>query len=438
MSQSLKLLLTPYRGSRDFYPNDFRFREYMFDKIRNTVKQFGYEEYDAPLIEPVELYLAKSGEEIVSDQTYSFVDRGGRQVAIRPEMTPSVSRMVAAKRQQLVYPLRWFSIPNLWRYERPQRGRFREHWQLNVDLFGIDNLNAEIEIISVADGVIRAFGADQSMYEIRINHRELLNQTLLKYLGLNLEQSFKISHLIDKKAKLGITDFVRQVDLILNSKQKVHSVTEKLIAVLDAKTINDLPDELKSTQSVKELSQLFNSLNQIGINNISFDMSVVRGFDYYTGIVFEIFDLNTENNRSMMGGGRYDGLVGLFGVPPLPTVGFGLGDATLANFIELHGLKPDFKNITDVYVAVIGGNLIAAYQLAKSLRDYNLNVEVDLSGNKLSHQLKTASKKGLRFVVIVGEKETASKIFTFRDLLLSKEYSYSLKQITENLLNQNG
>jgi histidyl-tRNA synthetase len=410
----------------------------MFDKIRNTVKQFGYEEYDAPLIEPVELYLAKSGEEIVSDQTYSFVDRGGRQVAIRPEMTPSVSRMVAAKRQQLVYPLRWFSIPNLWRYERPQRGRFREHWQLNVDLFGIDNLNAEIEIISVADGVIRAFGADQSMYEIRINHRELLNQTLLKYLGLNLEQSFKISHLIDKKAKLGITDFVRQVDLILNSKQKVHSVTEKLIAVLDAKTINDLPDELKSTQSVKELSQLFNSLNQIGINNISFDMSVVRGFDYYTGIVFEIFDLNTENNRSMMGGGRYDGLVGLFGVPPLPTVGFGLGDATLANFIELHGLKPDFKNITDVYVAVIGGNLIAAYQLAKSLRDYNLNVEVDLSGNKLSHQLKTASKKGLRFVVIVGEKETASKIFTFRDLLLSKEYSYSLKQITENLLNQNG
>src|SRR5438309_11103942 len=151
----------PYKGARDFYPDDKRLQKYIFGKLRESVEKFGYEEYDAPVLEPLELYLAKTGEEIVNEQTYTFEDRGGRKVAIRPEMTPTVSRMVAAKRQELAYPLRWYSIPNLWRYERPQRGRLREHWQLNVDLFGLPGIEAEHEIINVVDTIFQSFGATQ-------------------------------------------------------------------------------------------------------------------------------------------------------------------------------------------------------------------------------------------------------------------------------------
>src|SRR3954467_2964175 len=174
----MALSTQPYKGARDFYPEDKRVQKYMFDVLRRTVEKFGYEECHPPILEPLELYLAKTGEEIVNEQTYTFEDRGGRKVVIRPEMTPSVSRMVAARRQELAYPLRWYSIPNLWRYERPQRGRLREHWQLNADIFGIDNLSAEQEIIQIADGILKIFGAKPDSYVIRINSRQLVDQFL--------------------------------------------------------------------------------------------------------------------------------------------------------------------------------------------------------------------------------------------------------------------
>src|SRR5215469_12416414 len=181
----MALTTQPYKGARDFYPEDKRIQKYMFSVIRRSVERYGYEEYDAPVLEPLELYLAKTGEEIVNEQTYAFEDRGGRRVAIRPEMTPTVSRMVAARRQELAYPLRWYSIPNLWRYERPQRGRLREHWQLNVDIFGVAGIAAEAEIIDMVDATFKAFGATSDMYEIRLNHRGLVDYLLGTYLKLN-------------------------------------------------------------------------------------------------------------------------------------------------------------------------------------------------------------------------------------------------------------
>src|ERR1700685_3894259 len=177
----MKLSTQPYKGARDFYPEDERVQKYMFEKIRQVVELFGYEEYNAPILEPLEIYLAKTGEEIVNEQTYVFEDRGGRKVVIRPEMTPTVSRMVAARRQELAYPLRWYSIPNLWRYERPQKGRLREHWQLNVDVFGIEDLTAEHEIITVADHIMRGFGAKRDMYAIKLNSRKLTDSFLREY-----------------------------------------------------------------------------------------------------------------------------------------------------------------------------------------------------------------------------------------------------------------
>src|SRR6185437_1349195 len=193
----MALSTKPYKGARDFYPPDKRLQKYMFSTLREVVERFGYEEYDAPILEPLEIYLAKTGEEIVNEQTYTFEDRGGRKVVIRPEMTPTVSRMVAARRQQLGYPLRWYSIPNLWRYERPQRGRLREHYQLNVDLFGVANLEAEHEIIQVADALMHAYGATREMYVIKLNSRKLMDYILLEHLQLSEVQAYMLAKLID-------------------------------------------------------------------------------------------------------------------------------------------------------------------------------------------------------------------------------------------------
>ncbi len=425
----MNLPTQPYKGARDFYPDDKRQQNYIFNVLKSTVRSYGYEEYDAPMLESIDLYLAKSGKEIISDQTYNFVDRGGRAVAIRPEMTPSVSRMVAARRQQLAYPLRWFSLPNLWRYERPQRGRYREHWQLNVDLFGAGGINADLEIIVLASALLKAFKANDSMFKIKINHRKLLNIALLDYLKLEKKQSDLIIKLIDRRSKIEASEFMDQLDLILDTSQKQDLVSEKLLELLDINDINNLPDFLKSQNETTELNELFNKLHDEGVTNFEFDISTVRGFDYYTSIVFEVLDNDPENNRSMMGGGRYDGLVGLFGVDPVDTIGFGLGDATLSNFLIGHNLMPPIKNDIDIYLAVIGNQHAASRSIAASLRKAGLNVAVNLDDKRIGDQIKTADKKGINYVLILGEKEFASKKFTLRNLRTSEEQVLSIENI---------
>src|SRR5579859_3012729 len=320
----MALSTQPYKGARDFYPEDKRLQKYMFGVMRRIAEQFGYEEYDAPILEPLELYLAKTGEEIVNEQTYTFADRGGRQVAIRPEMTPTVSRMVAGKRQELAYPLRWYSIPNLWRYERPQRGRLREHWQLNVDIFGVNGILAEAEIIQVADGILKGVGATHEMYTIHVNNRKLMDFIFHDYLKLDGVQTHTISKLIDRMHKMPHEAFVAEVDAVFTPSQREAGASNKLLGLLKTKTIEHLPEIIRLSTPAMELQELLRVLKEARITTAVFDLSVMRGFDYYTGIVFEIFDENPENNRSMLGGGRYDGLVALFGVEPVPTVGFGL------------------------------------------------------------------------------------------------------------------
>ncbi len=425
----MKLSTQPYKGARDFYPDKQAERDYMFNTMRECVRRFGYEEYDAPLIEPIEIYQAKSGSEIVSEQTYSFTDRGGREVAIRPEMTPTVSRMVAAQRQQLAYPLRWFSIPNLWRYERPQRGRFREHWQLNVDLFGVASINAELELMLIADSIFKAFKADHTMYAYRINHRQLLDEMFETLLGLSKEQALSMAHLIDRRAKMDHSLFLDKVDEILTSKQREGAVVETLLTLLDIKTIDQLPPQLKDSSAARELSDLLKACKKSGILNVTFDISLVRGFDYYSGIVFELYDNNPENNRSMLGGGRYDGLVGLFGVEPLPTVGFGLGDATMTNFLEQHHLMPEFKSAVDIYIAPLNETVETATEVANQLRIKGLNVAVDYSGRKLGDQIKAAQKKTIQFVLIIGAREAEAKLYTLKNLESSAEEQCTIEQL---------
>lgn len=427
----MALSTQPYKGARDFYPEDKRIQNYLFSKLRQTVGRFGYEEYDAPILESIEMYRAKSGEEIVNEQTYTFTDRGGREVVIRPEMTPTVSRMVAGKRQELGYPLRWYSIPNLWRYERPQRGRLREHWQLNVDMFGVASVDAELEMITLVDAIYKNYGATPEMYVIQLNSRQLINYVLDDFLGLDTEQAHTVGKLIDRMHKMPRQEFVDAVNGVLNAEQSVNQTVEKLLSVLDSTSLNELSEELKQQPAVQELAGVITQLHTAGINNVQYDPTLMRGFDYYTGIVFEVSDTHPDNNRSMMGGGRYDGLVGLFGVDPVPTVGFGLGDATLANFLELHKLLPALQPETNLWVALIGDVSEQAAPLFARLRSAGLNIAVDISGRKLGDQFKTASKKGLRYCVVIGQSELDSQQYVVKDLQDGGEETYSEQELID-------
>ena len=369
-----KLSLAPYKGTRDFYPEDFALREYIFSKWRQVCESFGYEQYDASVIEPLELYTSKTSEEIVREQTFSFADRGGREVTLRPEMTPTVSRMVAARRQELGYPLRLFSIPNCFRYERMQRGRTREFWQLNLDLFGVENIEAEVEILTACYKLVTVFGASEDMFEIRINSRKLMNQ-IIESAGPK-KMAADVVRLIDGYDKMPKDDF----------ELKLKDLVEKPEVVLDFLAGGTTNDEIET---------LLKRAKAMGIGNVRFVPTIARGFDYYTDIVFEVFDLDPENNRAMFGGGRYDGLVGMFGVEPLPTIGVGIGDVTLMNFLESHGLLPKLTTKNDIYLMIENeSDFESAQNYANKLRAEGKNVALDFSGRKIDKQFKSAKKLG--------------------------------------------
>jgi histidyl-tRNA synthetase len=425
----MTLSTQPYKGARDFYPEDKRLQKYMFNLMRRVSEEYGYEEYDAPVLEPVELYLAKTGEEIVNEQTYVFDDRGGRKVVVRPEMTPTVSRMVAAKRQELAYPVRWYSIPNLWRYERPQRGRLREHWQLNVDIFGVDSHLAEAEVIQVADGILKAAGATHDMYSIKLNSRKLMDFIMHDYLQLDGVQSHTIAKLIDRMHKMPHDAFAAEVDAVFTPTQREAGASNKLLGLLRIKQLEHLPEMIRQHSSALELKELMHVLKEAKVTNAAFDLTVMRGFDYYTGIVFEIFDEDPENNRSMLGGGRYDGLVGLFGVEPVPTVGFGFGDVTFENFLRGHDLMPPLRVETDLYVVLIGNVFADAQRVIAHLREMGANVAVDITGRAAEKQIKTAVKKGIHYALFIGERDLKEEQFEIKNLLTGVAEKHSLERI---------
>lgn len=325
----MALSTQPYKGARDFYPEDKRLQNYLFQTMRHVAHRYGYEEYDAPILEPTDLYLAKGNQEIIEEQTYTFTDRGDRSVTIRTEMTPTVSRMVAGRRQELGYPLRWFSIPNLWRYERTQRGRLREFWQLNIDIFGVEGVAADHEVIALSADLLKAYGATPHMYTIQINSRRLMNYLFFDYCQLDEVQAQMLGRLIDRMHKIPREEFLVQLGAIITPSQRETGLLEKIDSLLQVKKLADLPTDVQMQPCFTELEQLFALLEASNVTNANFDITIMRGFDYYTGIVFEVMDTDPANNRAMLGGGRYDGLVAQFGVEPVPTVGFGMGDVAL-------------------------------------------------------------------------------------------------------------
>lgn len=421
----------PYKGTRDYYPEDKRIQNYIFYVWRKVSESFGYEEYSAPILEPLDIYTAKSGQELANEQTYSFVDRGGRTVAIRPEMTPTISRMVAARRQELAYPARLYSIANFMRYERPQRGREREFWQLNVDIFGSDGAIAEAEIITMADKIMKEFGAKTSDYIIKINNRKLINFMMAQYLNLDAAQAQAMIKLLDRKNKIDERDFILQASEIFGDDSDVG--LEKVKLLIKANSMADLPKEITESSSVQEIRELFTLLERFDVDNITFDITLMRGLDYYTGTVFEVYDTNPENARALFGGGRYDGLVNLFGADPISAVGMAPGGTTTEDFLVTHNLLPKLDSTTDLYVATQGDVFKEASRLVSDLRYNGLNVEQDFSKRKLDRQIKTAAKKSIPYVIFVGEEEVASGIYPIKDISSGEEKKLNINEIVDLL-----
>lgn len=421
----------PYKGTRDYYPEDKRVQNYIFDTWKKVVESFGYEEYGAPMLENLEIYAAKSGQELVNEQTYVFTDRGGRTVAIRPEMTPTISRMVAARRQEMAYPARLFSIANFMRYERPQRGREREFWQLNVDLFGVDDIAADTEIITIADTILKAFGAKSGDYIIRVNNRKFIHYMMAEYLGLDSVGALQMTKLFDRRSKITEQDFDEQALAILGESQA--DDIEKIKQIIDAKDITSLPEELQHVSALDEIRQVFDGLRGAGVDGAVFDATLMRGLDYYTGTVFEAFDTHPDNNRSLFGGGRYDGLVGLFGAEPISAVGMAPGNTMIEHFLDVHGLLPENKSKTDVYIVVIGDALNDAKRVAYDLRQADINVEVDITDRKLDKQIKTAVKKSIPYLLFVGAQDAEKGEYSLKNVSDETEETLSPQQIIEKL-----
>lgn len=386
-----KLSTEAYKGTRDFYPEDMAVQRYIFDTWAKAAESFGFARYDASILEPAELYRSKTSEEIVNEQTYTFIDRGDREVTLRPEMTPTVARMVAGKRRDLQFPLRWYSIPNLFRYERPQRGRLREHWQLNCDMFGTSSIASDVEMIALAANVLTSFGATPKMFEIRINDRKWLNE-LFENEKFNPEQSAAMLALLDRKEK--ITNFDAEAKKIAGKKFT-------------------LP---KALGAESHLAQVIAGLKELGITNVVFSPSTVRGFTYYTGTIFEIFDTSKDNNRSMLGGGRYDNLTGLFGGEPISGIGFGMGDVVMRDFLETHNLlKGKVLSTAPVVILIPETETqhISALKVAQQFRNAGIKIAVDTSDRKSDKKKSSAEKLGATYILTFTE---TSGVFTLRTL----------------------
>ena len=429
---SEKLSTQPYKGTRDFYPDEMRLRNWFFGVIRQVLEASAFEEYNGPMLESLDLYAAKSGEEIANEQTYNFTDRAERRLAIRPEMTPTVARMVAGKMGELNFPLRWFSLPNMYRYEKPQRGRLREFWQVNVDIFGCDTYEADLECIASAIRLLRAFGADESMFTVHINNRRFFNDAVSSIANTDTEGCRKISKVIDKRNKIPAEVYVRELEnLGMNTEQ-----IERLNALYSA-TIEEAcavcPDSIGS----QELLQLFEMLKKTGLDRFcSFDFGIIRGLDYYTGTVFEVYDNAPENNRAMFGGGRYDNLVGLFvNNAKISGVGYGLGDVTLENFLTTHKLVPEtFGATRRVLITRFADVPYEHYMmLLDKLHEAGITASIYLGTKKFGKQIDYAVKGGYTHTVTVGGDEYQKSTLRLKNLATREEVECDLAEAIANL-----
>ena len=420
-------------GFRDFYPEQLATRNYLMSVWRDVARKYGFVEYDGPPLEPLELYTKKSGEEIVG-QLYSFKDKGDRDVALRPEMTPRLARMVAAKANAMRKPIRWFSTPQLFRYERQQKGRLREHFQLNADIIGEASVVADAELLALAIDVMRAVGLSANDVRARVSDRRLLT-AILSEVGVESAETPAVFAAIDKVGREPLDVTLGKVDKAVRAADARRGVAR----VLDRSTdLNAIAAEFRNSADVMEaithMREYLNFLDALGVGDwVDFDLSIVRGLAYYTGKVFELFDAKGEF-RAICGGGRYDDLLGTIGGVDLPALGFGMGDVVLTELLRSRNLLPTPEFGTDYWVAADDDSLLPEVMtVAGRLRAKSRSVEYALKSQSLSRQLKTASTAGAKKVVLLRRDDYADGKVTVKTLADGSEQSIALDALLNSL-----
>ncbi len=412
--------LQPLRGFEDRYPEDMALLNSVFDAVKSVARLYGFQQYDAPIVEPMELYVGKTSKEILEEQSFTLPDKNGVTLMLRPEVTPSLARMVAAKAQELPLPIRYFNIGLRYRYEAPQRGRNREFYQLDFDIIGSDSQLADIEILKVAAEIFIKLGATEKDFEICINSRELMNNQLTSF-GLSPDQNKKVLSVIDKKDKVDEATFVEMLKKVALTEEQIQNIVNFL---------NNPAEYSKQFEGLLELARQYGIDTYIRVNPI-----IVRGLDYYTGLVFEVKSKGTLR-RSMLGGGRYDNLVGMFNNKQrIPGIGFATSDTVLLDFIKEIGKAPQLPPTqTKVLVTIFDESTIAiSLEILEMLRSAGVPTELYPDTQKLPKQLKYANKMEIPYVIVIGPEEMVKKSVILKDMKTGNQEEILQSKIIQHL-----
>ena len=414
--------LQTVKGTREFYPEQMALRNYLYDQVRTASRAFGFQEWDGPFIETIDLYAAKSGEELVKKQSFVFQDRGGDWVTLRPELTPSLAHMIAAKQGELTFPLRWWSFGPFWRYEQPQKGRTREFFQWNIDLLGVDSPEADAEMIAIAATFLRSVGLSPERALIYVNNRRLMNSQF-DILDIREELRVEVSNLLDRRAKMKpeVWD-ANALEIGLNQTQVTG--LKEVLANYDLWKKSD------------ELRRVFAALEAMGVREyIKFEPSIMRGLLYYTSTVFEAFDLTGSVRRSILGGGRYDNLLADVGGNPLPATGFAMGDVVIGIILREAGLVPEFSpSPASVLVTVFDETLSTqSFALAAELRKAGLNTMIYPEAAKLPKQFKFADKMKMKVALVIGPEELEKGLVVVKNLSNGEQVQVARDGVLESI-----
>lgn len=413
-------IIRSIKGTRDFYPDEMARRMWLVDKLRQASEAFGYQQYEGPCLETIDLYAAKSGEELVKEQAFVFPDRGGDPITLRPELTPTLARMIASKQNELVFPARWWSFGPFWRYERPQKGRTREFYQWNIDLIGSDSVQADAELVSVAATFLKLVGLKSDQVQILVNDRRLMDRKLTE-IGIGQDKKPEMLRMIDRIDKQPADVWEQNVADLGFSQEQIGKIRELLA-------------NRELWRESVELSQLFDFLALNGLDEyVRYEPKIIRGLDYYTGVVFEAHDVK-EEFRAILGGGHYANLVGDVGGQPLPGVGFAMGDVVVMLVLEAFGLIPEeLTHGETVLVTVFNEELLPdSMRLASELRSMGFGV-VLAEPEKLAKQFKYADRLGLKKALVLGPDELAAGKVVVKDLRTFEQVVVDRDQIIASL-----